>query len=198
MILFRLLIATLVAAVTMTAAAQDLDAARAAYEREDYDTAFKLYSPAANKANAEAQYRLGLMYKFGWGTERDLTVAANWLQRAAEQQHSEAQAELGVLYKLGRGVKEDAAEAARWFRRAADSGVGIAQLNLARAYKDGAGVKKDLAEAYAWFTIASGNGYVDGLSYRARIAEDMSQEDVKNGERLAAERRKTIPSKESK
>ena len=149
MILFRLLIATLLAAASMTTTAQSLDAARAAYEREDYDTAFKLYSPAANKANAEAQYRLGLMYKFGWGTERDLKVAANWLRRAAEQQHAEAQAELGVLYKLGRGVKEDAAEAARWFRRAADSGVGIAQLNLARAYKDGAGVKKDLAEAYA-------------------------------------------------
>lgn len=198
MILFRLLIATFVAAASMTAAAQDLDAARAAYEREDYDTAFKLFSPAANKANAEAQYRLGLMHKFGWGTERDPKAAANWLRRAADQQHAEAQAELGVLYKLGRGVKEDAAEAARWFRRAADSGVGIAQLNLARAYKDGAGVKKDLAEAYAWFTIAAGNGYVDGMSYRARIAEDMSEEDVKNGERLAAERRKTISSKESK
>ena len=198
MILTRLLIATFVAAASMTAAAQNLDAARAAYEREDYDTAFKLYSPAANKANAEAQYRLGLMHKFGWGTDRDLIAAANWLRRAADQQHPEAQAELGVLYKLGRGVKEDAAEAARWFRRAADSGVGIAQLNLARAYKDGAGVGKDLAEAYAWFTLAADNGYVDGMSYRARIAESMSKEDVQNGERLAAERRKTIPTKESR
>ena len=198
MILFRLLIAMLVAATSITTAAQDLDAARVAYEREDYDTAFRIYSPAASNANAEAQYRLGLMYKFGWGIERDVRVAASWLRRAADQQHAEAQAELGVLYKLGRGVKEDAAEATRWFRRAADSGVGIAQLNLARAYKDGAGVQKDLAESYAWFTIAASNGYVDGMSYRARIAEDMSEEDVKKGERLAAERRKTLPSKESK
>ncbi|MGZ9074643.1 MAG: tetratricopeptide repeat protein [Burkholderiaceae bacterium] len=182
----------------MTAAAQDLDAARAAYEREDYGTAFRLYAPAAKDANAEAQYRLGLMYKFGWGAERDLKSAAAWLRRAAEQQHPEAQAELGILYKLGRGVKEDAAEAARWFRRAADSGVGIAQLNLARAYKDGAGVKTDLAEAYAWFTIAAGNGYADGMSYRARIADDMSAADVKNGERLVAEHRKNLASKESK
>ena len=198
MILLRLLIATFVAAASMPAASQHLDAARAAYEREEYDTAFKLYAPAAQSANAEAQYRLGLMYKFGWGAERDLKAAATWLRRAADQQHAEAQAELGVLYKLGRGVKEDAAEAARWFRRAADSGVGIAQLNLARAYKDGAGVKKDLAESYAWFTIAAGNGYVDGMSYRARIAEDMSEEDVKKGERLAVEHRKNLPSKESK
>jgi len=198
MILFRLLFAALVAAASLPAAAQDLDPARAAYERDDYDTAFKLYSPAANKANAEAQYRLGLMYKFGWGAERDLKTAANWLRRAADQQHAEAQAELGVLYKLGRGVEGDAAEAARWFRRAADSGVGIAQLNLARAYKDGAGVNKDFAEAYAWFTIAAGNGYADGMSYRARIAGDMSEAEVKNGERLAAERNKTIPSKERK
>jgi TPR repeat protein len=198
MILSRLLIAAFVAAASMTAAAQGLDAARAAYEREDYDTAFKLYLPAANKANAEAQYRLGLMHKFGWGTDRDLLAAANWLRRAADQQHPEAQAELGVLYKLGRGVNEDAAEAARWFRRAADSGVGIAQLNLARAYKDGAGVAKDLPEAYAWFTLAAENGYVDGLSYRARIADSMSKEDVQTGERLVAERRKSIPTKESR
>ena len=197
MILLRLLLATF-AAASLTVAAQNPDAARSAYEREDYDTAFKLYSPSANKGEAEAQYRVGLMYKFGWGTERDAKAAASWLRRAADQQHAEAQAELGVLYKLGRGVKEDAAEAARWFRRAADSGVGIAQLNLARAYKDGAGVKKDLAESYAWFTIAAGNGYVDGMSYRARIVEEMSADEIKNGERLVAERRKSLPSKESK
>lgn len=198
MILTRLLIAMFVASASMAAAAQGLDTARGAYEREDYDTAFKLYSPAAENADAEAQYRLGLMYKFGWGTDRDLKAAANWLRRAANQQHPEAQAELGVLYKLGRGVNEDAAEAALWFRRAADAGVGIAQLNLARAYKDGSGVPKDLAEAYAWFTLAAGNGYVDGLSYRARIVESMSEEDVKHGERLAAERRKAIAAKESR
>ena len=198
MILFRLLIATLVAAASLPVAAQSLDAARGAYEREDYDTAFRLYSPAAKNADAEAQYRLGLMYKFGWGVERDLKLAANWLRRAADQQHAEAQAELGVLYKLGRGVQEDAAEAARWFRSAADSGVGIAQLNLARAYKDGVGVKKDLAEAYAWFTLAAGNGYADGLSYRARIAEDMNEEEQKRGERLIVEHRKARPGKESK
>ncbi|HKO68434.1 MAG TPA: tetratricopeptide repeat protein [Burkholderiaceae bacterium] len=198
MILFRWLIATLVAAASTLATAQDLDAARVAYEREDYDTAFRLYAPAAKNANAEAQYRLGLMYKFGWGADRDLKLAANWLRRAADQQHGEAQSELGVLYKLGRGVPKDAAEAARWFRRAADSGVGIAQLNLERAYKDGAGIKKDLSEAYVWFTIAASNGYADGFSYRARIAEGMSAEEVKSAERLAAERGKTITSKERK
>lgn len=197
MILLRLLIASF-AAASLTVAAQNPDAARSSYEREDYDTAFTLYSPSASKGDAEAQYRLGLMYKFGWGTGRDAEAAANWLRRAADQQHPEAQAELGVLYKLGRGVKEDAAQAAGWFRRAADSGVGIAQLNLARAYKDGAGVNKDLAESYAWFTIAAGNGYVDGMSYRARMVEEMSADEIKNGERLVAERRKTLASKESK
>ena len=198
MILFRWLIATLVAAAPMLAAAQDLGAARAAYEREDYDTAFRLYSSAAKNSNAEAQYRLGLMYKFGWGANRDPKVAASWFRLAADQNHPEAQAELGVLYKLGRGVSEDATEAARWFRRAADSGVGIAQLNLARAYKDGTGIKQDLSEAYVWFTIAANNGYADGFSYRARLAEEMSAEEVKNAERLAAERGKTITNKERK
>jgi hypothetical protein len=173
---------------SVSAAAQDLAGARAAYEREDYDTAFKLYVPQAQRGNAEAQYRVGLMYKFGWGTEKDLTAAAKSLRAAADQQHAEAQAELGRLYKDGRGVPEDPAEAARWFLRAAQAGVGIAQLNIGRMYKDGNGVARDRAEAYAWFSAAAANGYMDGLSYRADLADEMSPEELRTAEKLAAER----------
>ena len=151
---------------------------------------------SAKHANAEAQYRLGLMYKFGWGASRDAKTAANWFRLAADQEHAEAQSELGVLHKLGRGVKEDAAEAARWFRRAADSGVGHCAVESRARVQGRRRRQKDLSESYAWFTLAAGNGYADGFSYRARIAEEMSAEEIKNGERLVAERGKPLPGKE--
>lgn len=182
--------ATFVAALLfcLSAAAQDLAGARAAYEREDYDTAFKLYLPQAQRGNAEAQYRVGLMYKFGWGTDKDLAAAARSLRAAADQHHAEAQAELGRLYKDGRGVPENPAEAARWLLRAARAGVGIAQLNIGRMYRDGTGVARNRAEAYAWFSAAAANGYMDALSYRADLADEMSPEELRTAEKLAAER----------
>lgn len=186
-----------IAAVGPVAWAQDLAAARAAFEREDYVTAFPLYERAA-ATHPEAQYRLGLMLKFGWGADKDLAAAARWLRRAAEQSHGEAQAELGVLYRDGRGVDEDPVQAVLWWRRAANAGVGIAQLNLARAYRDGKGIGRDLVESYAWFTVAAANGYMDGLSNRTRVAEDMNEQQVARAEKLASERRPATTTKEGK
>src|SRR5215510_5449444 len=100
----RMLCGAILWAAALSAGAQ-IDAARAAFEKEDYDTAYRLYKPLAEQGTAEAQYRLGLMHKFGWGAGRDHADAARWLRAAAEQSHPEAQAELGVFYKDGRGVK---------------------------------------------------------------------------------------------
>lgn len=182
-------------AISVSVAAQDIAAARAAYDREDYGSAFALYLPHAQRGTAEAQYRVGLMYKFGWGTGKDLSAAARSFRAAAEQDHAEAQAELGRMYKDGRGVPKDPVEAARWFLRAAQAGIGIAQLNIGRMYKDGNGVARNRAEAYAWFSAAAANGYMDGLSYRADLTDEMSPEELRIADKLAAER---VPRRDGK
>src|SRR5688572_10803778 len=80
----------------MPLANAQIESARTAFEKEDYAAAYKLYQPLADKGAAEAQYRLGLMHKFGWGAGRDHAVAAKWFQTAADQSHAEAQFELGI------------------------------------------------------------------------------------------------------
>lgn len=165
--------------------AQD-DAARAAYEREDYTTAAALYAPRAAKGEAEAQYKMGMMARFGWGIDKDSAAAVRWLTEAARQNHPQAQAELGTMYRLGRGVPEDPKEAARWLTAAASAGVGIAQLSIGRMYRDGVGVERNLVEAYAWFSAAGANSVMDGLAYRAEIARQMSPEQIAEGKQRAA------------
>jgi TPR repeat protein len=167
------------------AGAQD-DAARVAYEREDYARAAALYRPRAERGDAEAQYRMGMMTRFGWGVEKDAAAAARWLQQAAENGHAQAQAELGTMYRLGRGVGEDAQQAARWLRAAALQGVGIAQLSFGRMVRDGVGVQRDLVEAYAWFNAAGDNGVMDGFAFRNEIVPRMTAEQIEEGKRLAA------------
>lgn len=167
------------------------DAAQAAYEREDYPAAAALYAPRANAGEAEAQYRMGMMARFGWGVEKDAAAAARWLQQAAIRNHPQAQAELGTMYRLGRGVPEDPNEAARWLTAAANAGIGMAQLSIGRMYRDGVGVGRDLVEAYAWFSAAGENNVMDGLAYRSEIATEMSPEQIAEGKRRAAQRART-------
>ena len=156
-----------------------IEQARAAFDKEDYAAAYKLYKPSAEQGTPEAQYRVGLMHKFGWGTARDHGVAARWFTLAAEQSHAEAQFELGIYYKDGRGVPKDMAQSAAWFLKASEQGVGIAQLNLGRYYLAGTGVAKDPVAAYYWLTAAAFNGYMDGMALRAPAAEEMTPEQIK-------------------
>lgn len=159
--------------------AAQIEQARAAFDKEDYTVAYKLYQPEAENGIAEAQYRVGLMRKFGWGAGRDHGVAAKWFTAAAEQSHPEAQFEIGIYYKDGRGVTRDMNKSAEWFLKASEQGVGIAQLNLGRYYLAGTGVEKDPVSAYYWLTAAANNGYMDGLSLRVAAAEQMTPEQIK-------------------
>jgi len=186
----------LLASLAFVAANAQADAARAAYDREDYATAIALYAPRTERGDAEAQYRMGMMARFGWGMDKDAAVAVRWLQLAAEQSHPQAQAELGTMYRLGRGVPEDMQQAARLLRAAAEAGVGIAQLSIGRLYRDGIGVARDFVEAYAWLTAAGENGVMDGFAHRTELVKLMTPDQIANGKRLAAQRgRKEIEAK---
>lgn len=186
-------LAALTALMLASSVSAQAGEARAAFEREDYGAAAALYERRAATGDAEAQYRMGLMLRFGWGVDKDAAAAAAMLSRAAAQNHALAQAELGTMYRLGRGVPEDPLEAARLLRAAAGAGVGIAQLSIGRMYRDGVGVAKDPVEAYAWFQLAGDNGVMDGLAYRSEVAQKMTEPQLAAAKKLAAERAQTIP-----
>src|ERR1035437_4561401 len=75
-----------------------LEDAKAAFDRHDYQTAFKLTKPLADQGNSFAQQDLGKMYEMGWGVTQDYREAAKLYRRAAEQGMFTAQYNLGVLY----------------------------------------------------------------------------------------------------
>jgi len=59
---------------------------------------------AASSGNAEAQYRLGMLYKKGVGeVAKSQFDAMMWLEKAAAQGHVKACYHLGVLYTYGDG-----------------------------------------------------------------------------------------------
>ena len=89
--------------------------AAAAWNKQDYATAARLYRSLAEQGNASAQHFLGKMYQNGEGVPRDTVQAAKWFRLAADQGHTGAQFYLGGMYATGEGVPRDYVQAYKWF-----------------------------------------------------------------------------------
>lgn len=133
--------------------------AEAAYQQGDYPTALRLLRPLAEKGNASAQTRLGVMYLAGRGVAEDPTEAARWIIQAAEQGHARAQALLGSMYATGTGVRNSGSESVKWYSKAAEQGDPAGQTGLGDKYFSGDSVREDKAEAAKWYRKAAEQGY---------------------------------------
>lgn len=89
-----------------------------AYDRADYKTALKIWLPAAEEGDADAQNTVGEIFEQGLGTEPNYEVAALWYRKAAEQGHKGALFNLGTLYETGKGVEQDRLTALNLYRQA--------------------------------------------------------------------------------
>ncbi len=113
---------------------------------------------AAEQGDADAQYKLGDCYYFGYGVKGNNTEALKWYRKAAEQGHADAQNKLGFCFAEGIGVMSDMVEAVKWYRKAAEQGQADAQYNLGSCYRLGTGVSQDKAEAMKWYRKAADQG----------------------------------------
>ena len=127
--------------------------------KEELISTHELFSNAAERGDAEAQYQLGIAYSNGEGVAKDLTKAFDWTRKAAEQGHAGAQFSLGDAYSNGEGVAKDPTKAFDWYRKAAEQGHARAQANLGFSYHAGEGVAKDLTKAFDWTRKAAEQGY---------------------------------------
>ncbi len=149
-----------------------LEDARAAYGKEDYTTALRLFRPLADQGDADAQSMLGLMYDNGQGVPKDDAQAVNGYRLAADQGYAWAQTSLGTMYDNGQGVPKDYAQAVKWYRLAANQGYASAQDNLGNMYYLGQGVPKDYGLAEMWRNLAAGGASDADIRERAVKARD--------------------------
>jgi uncharacterized protein len=136
---------------------------------QDYKTAVKWYTLAAEQGYVFAQYILGEIYHYGTdilgeiyhygtGVPRNYETAVKWYTLAAEQGNFDAQYILGELYHDGTGVPRNYETAVKWYRRAAEQGHAESQYNLGTMYRKGLGVPQDYKTAERWYTQAAKQG----------------------------------------
>ncbi len=69
-----------------------------AYGNKDYEKAFKLIKPLAERGDAEAQARLSVLYLNGRGVQKNCTQAVNWVEKSVAQNNAKGIAILGMMY----------------------------------------------------------------------------------------------------
>jgi len=91
------------------------------------------------------------------------------------------------MHTNGNGVPEDDKEAVKWWRKAAAQADSIAQFSLGFAYYWGEGVPEDYIQAYAWLNISAANGSSLSKEWKAKVAEEMTKEQIAEAQDLSRE-----------
>ena len=153
-----------------------------AYQKGEWEVAFRELEPLANKGDPEAQYSVATLYVQGLGVSQD-RERADVLFRNAEKQlrvlategNANAQFYLGSMYNNGFGVEKDEARAFDWFSKAAEQGHATAAQHVAGVYQSrGHSLATEAMDNYEkasqWYLLAAEKGdifsqHLIGLNY---------------------------------
>lgn len=144
----------------------------AAYQKRDWATAQREFTPLAAQGNAAAQARLGHMLFDGLGGRKDDVEALRLLNAAAAAGEPLAQHWLGSAYFFGRAVPKDMTQALIWFGRAADKGQPESLHAMGEIHFNGLGVNKDEARGVEYYKRAAEKGWANSSERLAGLAWD--------------------------
>ena len=128
---------------------------------------------AAEQGDAEAQGRLGRLFREGNGVQQDFSKALEYFLKASARGDPLAQFGLGMMYLMGDGISKDEIKSQELIRKSAAKGLPDAQLLLATWYSEGFfGVAKDALKAMEWWQKAAEQGnasaqYLLGSKYKS-------------------------------
>lgn len=161
-----------------------------ALKNKEYQVELQQVRPAAEAGDAAAQNRLGEMYEFGYGVQRDAAQALRWYRMAAEQGLIAAQHNLGRCYNFGTGVAQDFAAAERWYLKAAARGHTDAMFFLGTLYSNehGSDNSRDTnITAYAWMHNAALLGNETASAIERRLTMKLNSSQLQEAKELAEE-----------
>ena len=156
-----ILVFALASASTLAAAgvAEGLEDMKA----KNWSAAISEFTPAAEQGDPVAQYNLGRLYVYGYGTAVDLPKGVGFYTQAANQGYANAEYGLGLLYQSGTGVPKDANKVAELWTKAADQHFGVADHGLAIIYQGNLGIPRDSTQVISHYRRAITEGYTPSI-----------------------------------
>ena len=151
------------------------------------------YKKAAEQGMLEAMLNLSKIYYFGeHGIPRNYGEARKWLSEAARKDDAWALNTLGVMNEFGQESPKDPKAAVEFYRKAAEKGEAKGEANLGRMYAHGLGVERDIPRAYKWLKLGLDQHEVMAEKELDELGPTMTPEQIRQGDRLIAEYRKTV------
>lgn len=149
-------------------ASKQVELAKQCWDMEIYEESFKWYEQAASQDNADGLYGLGLCYRKGLGTEKDLAKSFQYFLKASESGLLEAQFALAEAYYFGWGVGMDMTKAMDLYYKAAQKGHAMSEFMIGHHLMFNLGgidssfaitSKRDTMKAFEWFLKSAQKGY---------------------------------------
>ena len=141
---------------------------------KDYKEALKWLFESASNGYAEAQYKLGNLYRTGYSDlQKNDREALKWFQKAESQGHVRVNNSIGYFYYYGLGglIKDDE-KALSYYLKAANQGEMFGQFSVGYFYEYGlGGLNKDYKEALKWYKLSADQGYL-GAKDRVKYFEE--------------------------
>ncbi|KAK4193298.1 hypothetical protein QBC35DRAFT_372309 [Podospora australis] len=121
---------------------------------QDFNRAKFWFERGEKLRDAQSQFGLALLYRYGYGVDIDLPKATSLLKAAADQNYHHAQVQLGALY-LDQGTVEDIAAASHNFELASRWANIESYYYLAELYNLGVGREKSCNSALRYYKSLS-------------------------------------------
>ncbi len=155
---------------------------------EVYLAEFTQLLPKAEAGDADAQNRVGEMYEFGQGVERDLNLALQWFDKASHNGSLAGLHNLARSYNFGSGTEQNFAQAEKLYLQATEAGYTESMFFLGTLYATGNGndlsVNPDIT-AYAWMKAAANAGSSTAQTIEARLLMKLSETEQSEAKALA-------------
>ena len=139
------------------------------YVTKDNDTAQRYYKQALSgflkiesddMANDDLFYKLGQMFKFGLGTDSDVTKAIEYFRRSAEMNNKNGLFEYGKALLIGEHIPQDTDSALKILEKAVKLKNSNAKRFLALEYISGEHLEQDFEKVIALLTECADSGDV--------------------------------------
>jgi len=140
------------------------------------DGLFDFQMTLAQKGNIEAQFKVGEMYETGFGVEKNMAEASNWINKAASKGHETAKLKLFYWDVEKNGLTATNRTEFESLKTKAEADDPQAQYYLGKMYGRGVGVKQDSNTAITWLNKAAFVGVLEAEREVVIVREDKQRQ----------------------
>lgn len=126
----------------------------------------------SDRADDNLLYKLGRMYRYGLGTDENISKALEYFTRSAKHGNINARRMIAIEQLSGQYIPQDVNKAVETLTELAENGDAVSAYKLGKIYLFGvAGIERNLELAMQWLTQSA----EDGNEYAQQLLDNMEQ-----------------------